>query len=212
MQQARTTTKPLKTGVRQKRRREEEESRERAEELLDDCPLHVIADTVEKALSYFEMLMAVASAMGAERFRSSITAGGLYLLTAIVVASVPSVGIPVRQGVFRACLLQPMRAYLEAVQRHPEAWKTAAPTSTRFKNSLSKHFTHEALCLPPRVCKVLQLYDVYVAAPVPPHQVGEVTFFRSSSLRPLSSFAEHTRMVMRLWGPRTGDDGRGGLL
>lgn len=201
LEQALVATKPLFTSVRQKRKREEEESRDRSEVMVDSCGLHLIEDTVTCALSFFDMCMMIAESLGPLGFREVAPVSLLALLTNVAVSAVPSVGLPVRQGAFLECSHSVMRTYLDAVHENPDDWNAKAPTSTRFKNSLSKHFTHEALCLPPKVCHVLRRYDIFVAPPIADPTL-EVKFFRSTTGRKLASFADATRQVMTLWGPR----------
>jgi hypothetical protein len=206
LEQAQAATKPLFTGVRQKRKREEELNRDRAEDMVDDCPLHLVEDTVTQALTFFDLCVGIAKVVGAEDFRRAAPQGLQSLLTSIAVAAVPSIGLPVRQGAFLECGHRIMRDYVDAVHINPADWKAKAPASTRFKNSLSRHFTHEALCLPPRVCQVLRDYDIFVA---PPPVDSADKFFRSTTGKRLASFAECTRLIMRLWGPRMESAGTG---
>ena len=141
--------------------------------------------------------MLAAAQLGRDEFQKKTNKSQLMALTSVAVATVIAFALPVRQLAFVSVKQSEMRAYIDAVLEDSENWETVAPATSDFKNRNSAHFTHEALCLPPRVCKILKDYDDYIA---PPPKDAHTPFFRNSKGNSVRFFARATACVMKLWG------------
>ena len=191
----RTTT----SGARRKRKQEEEEHRLQAEEQVNECSLDVTFDVVARAMSFFDLFIAAASQLGRAEFQQKLTKNHLTTLTSIAIASVIAHALPVRPGAFLSVKHRMMRSYIDVVMEHPDDWQNKAPTSVDFKNRNTTNFTHEALCLPPRICRVLRDYDDYVA---PPPTDEESFFFRNTAGESVRIFSRSCSRVMMMWADK----------
>ena len=178
------------------RKQEERESREFAGAQLEHCRLDEVYDMVERALSFYRLVIEVARDVGPEAFRARTTTTLRLMLTHIAVCSILTHALPARPRAFLCVKHKQMKQYLDAVRLDPPSWETKAIASTDFKNINSGHFTHEALAIPPVVCEILNLYDEFIAPPA--HD--DSLFLRNTAGGPLGMFTESCKCVMRYWG------------
>jgi hypothetical protein len=191
--------KTATSGARRKRKQEEEEHKVQAEVQVNECSLDLTYDVVARALSFFDVCVSTAARIGRQKFRTTLSRQHLTTLTAVAIASVLAHALPARPGAFISVKRNTMRPYLDSVLKEPTNWLKDAPASIEFKNRNTTTFTHEALCLPPAVCRVLRDYDDFVA---PPPQSEADFFFRNTSGQSVYEFASTCSRIMRLWADK----------